>query len=326
MPAGTVRILDPGAGVGILSAAVCQRVLSLPGRRDLEIDAWENDEHLAPFLRRTLEHCRAALEAHGHQIKYTIHRKDFILDNALGAKSLFDGVGGKSSYDVAIMNPPYFKLRKDSDHAPLRFRDLGLQISTGPVVTFRATEHLLRERASREKSAPLLMMHNIRPFATVFPDKPNGKPGHFRVCEASRSLLLPARRYVLLKRFTAKEERRRLVAGVLERSDSYAPFVALENHVNYVYKASGELSRDEAFGLAALFNSALLDRYFRAISGSTQVNATEIRTLPLPGWPEISEIGRRVSVAGCPDLKHIEQAIAHALCLPVDLNSYLAGC
>jgi adenine-specific DNA-methyltransferase len=470
IPSGTVRILDPGAGVGILSAAVCQRVLSLPGRRDLEIDAWENDEHLAPFLRRTLEQCRAALEAHGHQIKYAIHRKDFILDNALGAKSLFDAASAKSRYDVAIMNPPYFKLRKDSDHArampsvvhgqpnmyalfmavgcellkdagdlvaitprsyfngpyfrrfrrwffdrmaarqihvfesrtdafqeasvlqenvvlwarkgtvetqvvvttstgrdltlgvetrtlpygavidpssgdrtvrvsgnrmdeaivelvdafPLKFRDLGLQISTGPVVMFRATEHLLRERASREKSAPLLMMHNIRPFETAFPQKPSGKPGHFRVCEASRSLLLPARRYVLLKRFTAKEERRRLVAGVFERSDSYAPFVALENHVNYVYKASGELSRDEAFGLAALFNSALLDRYFRAISGSTQVNATEIRTLPLPGWREIGEIGKRVTAARDRKPHLVEQIIAQLLCLRSDLTSYLA--
>ncbi|HVC94869.1 MAG TPA: hypothetical protein VND64_14325 [Pirellulales bacterium] len=85
------------------------------------------------------------------------------------------------------------------------------------------------------------------------------------------------------------------------------------------------MSHDEAFGLAALFNSALLDRYFRAISGSTQVNATEIRTLPLPDWHEIREIGQHVSAARDRKLEHVEQSIAQVLNLPRDLTSYLAG-
>src|SRR5438309_6533633 len=118
-------------------------------------------------------------------------------------------------------------------------------------------------------------MHNVRPFMTRFPPR-NGKPTHILVSDDSQKLLLPAKRYVLLKRFTAKEERRRLVAGIMEAKDSYSPFVGLENHLNYVCRLDGDLSREEAFGLAAFFNSAVVDRYFRAISGSTQVNAAEI--------------------------------------------------
>ena len=95
-----------------------------------------------------------------------------------------------------------------------------------------------------------------------------------------------------MKRFTAKEERRRLVAGIVETKDSYSPFVGLENHLNYVYRLDGELSENEALGLAALFNSTLVDRYFRAISGNTQVNAAEIRAMPVPPLEIIREIGK----------------------------------
>src|SRR5208283_5717879 len=107
------------------------------------------------------------------------------------------------------------------------------------------------------------------PFVTQFPPK-NGKPMHILVSEGSNRLLLPAKRYVLLKRFTAKEERRRLVAGIVEAEDSYSPFLGLENHLNYIYRRRDELSKEEALGLAAFFNSSLVDRYFRAISGNTQ--------------------------------------------------------
>jgi adenine-specific DNA-methyltransferase len=134
-------------------------------------------------------------------------------------------------------------------------------------------------------------MHNVRPFLTRFPPK-NGKPMHILVSDDSKRLLLPAKRYVLLKRFTAKEEHRRLVAGIVETKDSYSPFVGLENHLNYVYRTHGELSKSEALGLAALFNSALVDRYFRAISGNTQVNAAEIRAMPVPHLDAIREIGK----------------------------------
>jgi adenine-specific DNA-methyltransferase len=99
--------------------------------------------------------------------------------------------------------------------------------------------------------------------------------------------------YVLLRRFTAKEERRRLCAGCFLRARQSASHVGIENHLNYVYHADRELSQDETFGVAALFNSTLFDRYFRMISGSTQVNATEIRTMSFPDLKTIARIGRQ---------------------------------
>jgi adenine-specific DNA-methyltransferase len=136
---------------------------------------------------------------------------------------------------------------------------------------------------------------------------------------------LPARRYVLLKRFTAKEERRRLVAGIFERTDSYSPWIAVENHVNYVCKPAGELARDEAFGLAALLNSALYDRFFRAISGNTQVNAAEIRCLPLPRWPTLRRIGRQVEAHATREPQQVQAIVSELLGVTGDLREYLEG-
>src|ERR1700694_1517177 len=54
----TVRILDPGAGVGTLSAAVCQRVLKQKSPRRLVFELYENDPKLIPLLERTMARCR----------------------------------------------------------------------------------------------------------------------------------------------------------------------------------------------------------------------------------------------------------------------------
>jgi len=208
------------------------------------------------------------------------------------------------------------------DALPKRFRQLGFEISTGPVVTFRSTELLRYER--EEDTAPLLWMHNVRPFITQFPQK-NGKPSHIEVSKASKRLLVPAKTYILLKRFTAKEEKRRLVAGIVMPQDSYSPWLGLENHLNYVYRKDEVLTESEAFGLAAFFNSALVDRYFRAISGNTQVNATEIRVMPVPDEETILHIGSEVSSLTAFDSGAIERIVGSALQLPSRLLSKLVA-
>ena len=202
------------------------------------------------------------------------------------------------------------------DALPNRFRDLGFGISTGPVVTFRATEFLREERAAN--TAPLLWMHNVRPFVTQFPLMKR-KLGHVEISDASRKLLVPAKNYILLKRFTAKEEKRRLVAGIFTRDDTYSEWVGLENHLNYVYRDKSELTIVEAYGLCAFFNSALVDTYFRAISGNTQVNATEIRGMPIPDQTILNKIGREVRILKSRSMKEIEEIVGSALDLSREL-------
>jgi adenine-specific DNA-methyltransferase len=204
---------------------------------------------------------------------------------------------------------------------PDRFSDLGLRVSTGPVVTFRAREFLLH--GMKDTAAPLLSTFNVKPFETVWPALHKKHPIALRVCPASMKLLLPSKNYVLLRRFSAKEERRRLTASCLIGASQPGPYVALENHLNYIYHAERSLSLDETYGLAALFNSALLDRYFRTISGSTQVNATELRTMPFPILKSVAAIGRKIQALPEFESRAIEQIVLDAVGVNGSLGQHL---
>jgi adenine-specific DNA-methyltransferase len=178
------------------------------------------------------------------------------------------------------------------DKWPTTLNQLGLEISTGPVVDFRAKEYLLPEKI--EESVPLLWMHNLQDGKVTWPLKKNNKPSAIQDCERTRSLLLPVRNYVLVKRFTAKEQKRRLYAALLLESESSYDTVGIENHLNYIHKPKGSLSVFESYGIAAILNSTVIDNFFRSLNGNTQVNATDIRSVPFPTLRDIIEIGRKV--------------------------------
>jgi adenine-specific DNA-methyltransferase len=207
---------------------------------------------------------------------------------------------------------------------PDRFAELGLCISTGPVVLFRTREFLLA-KLDGEESVPLLEPHNVKAFETAWPVEKRGKPTAFRVCPESRKHLVPTRNYVLLRRFSAKEERRRLTASWFLRAEATRPYLALENHLNYVYHADRELTDDKVYGLTALFNSALLDRYFRIISGNTQVNATEIRSIRFPCLERVAEIGQRLKMLEAFRPEKVERIVLGVLGINGRIADYLTG-
>jgi len=195
-----------------------------------------------------------------------------------------------------------------------------LRISTGPVVMFRAKEFLLDVE---DKGVPLLSAHNVKRFSTHWPVAKAKWPLSFVDTEASRKHLLPIRNYVLLKRFSAKEERRRLTAGCLLRGDFPFDRVAIENHLNYIYHADRELSIDETRGVAAIFNSVFFDRYFRTLSGNTQVNATEVRTLRFPNLEIIARIGYSIGRLDSTLPLNAEQIVLEEFGINGSLRRYL---
>jgi adenine-specific DNA-methyltransferase len=164
----------------------------------------------------------------------------------------------------------------------------GMEISTGPVVPFRAANLVMAIGDVPSTHAPLLWMQNIKPMRWEWPTRHKGQ--YLRL-EGASKLLLPNQNYVLLRRFSAKEERQRLTAApYLANLDT--PVIGLENHLNYIHRPHGCLTPDETRGLAVLLNSTFMDSYFRISNGNTQVSATELRKLPLPPLDAIAELGR----------------------------------
>ena len=170
---------------------------------------------------------------------------------------------------------------------------LGLEVSTGPVVPFRAEEHLRAERS--KTTVPMLWLQHVLPGRVEWPLAGGfRKPEHIER-DAPDKLLVKNRTYVLLRRFSAKEDARRLVAAPYLRGAIRAPLLGLENHVNFIHRKRGELAESEARALSALLNSALFDAYFRISNGNTQVSATELRALPLPEAGVLEAIAARLA-------------------------------
>ena len=112
----TIRLLDPGAGTGVLTAAFCERLLASDQTLNLTIDAYESDPALSQLLRMSLQACKLQLQGRGHDVKYNVCEKDFILHNE-GYFNEKDSSGESAErplYDFVISNPPYYKLNKDS--------------------------------------------------------------------------------------------------------------------------------------------------------------------------------------------------------------------
>lgn len=166
---------------------------------------------------------------------------------------------------------------------------LPVNVSTGPVVDFRMREYL--SKTPRQGDAPLLYpAHFNRGFSWPKPDFK--KYNSIAVCAATMRWLYPNGWYVVARRLSSKEEKRRIVANVVDPSSFPGQkFLGFENHFNVFHNERKGLDENVARGLAIYLNSKEIDHAFRAFSGHTQVNATDLRSLPYPSLDELAAIG-----------------------------------
>jgi adenine-specific DNA-methyltransferase len=168
----------------------------------------------------------------------------------------------------------------------------GFQVSTGRVVPFRAKELLKNQVEPSNGTVPLLWMQNVKPYRVEYPiagfDKPQA------ISTNDPSLLMPNSNYVLSRRFSAKEDKRRMVSAPFIGEKFNFEQIGFENHLNVIFRKKGTLSIFETIGLSALLNSAIIDRYFRIVNGNTQVNAAELRIMPFPPLEVIINIGEKI--------------------------------
>ncbi len=173
---------------------------------------------------------------------------------------------------------------------PRSLAELGISVSTGRVVGFRAKERL--HNMPQEGDAPLIFPRHLATGFAAWPLNSDSKPNALAVTGPDDELLLPAGWYVLVNRFSAKEERRRVVAALYDPSRVDAEQVAFDNKLNVLHRKQAGLPELLAKGIAVFLNSTAVDAYFRQFSGHTQVNASDLRSLRFPDVEELERLGR----------------------------------
>ena len=187
---------------------------------------------------------------------------------------------------------------------------LGLTVSTGPVVDFRLKDALRKE--SEPGTVPLLYPCHFNGGTVHWPKPESRKPNAILDNAETRPWLVPSGVYVLTKRFTSKEERRRLVACLFDPDQVRTKWIGFENHLNYFHANGHGLERVLATGLYAFLNSTVVDQYFRRFSGHTQVNATDLRRLSYPDQDTLRAIGRDMMTLD-PNQDEIDRIVAEHL-------------
>ena len=158
------------------------------------------------------------------------------------------------------------------------------------MVDFRIPAEL---RFDQEDGAvPLIRPSNISNSRIVFPVQNKKHPSYIMANRQSQNQLLKNGNYVLVRRFTAREEKKRIVAAVWTKKDFASELVGFENRTNYFHSNGKDLEINTAVGLCVYLNCSVVDAYFRQYNGSTQVNATDLRYLRYPSKKQLTMLGR----------------------------------
>ena len=438
----SIRLLDPGAGIGILTAAFVDYLCSgkIPYR--IDIDAYEIDSLMRSYLEKNLELCKATAAQGNSVVDWRVLSEDFIVD-ASGKTSSLNGIWPErvNKYTHCIMNPPYKKMSSSSRHrACLRvagietvnlysafvalsllllekggylvailprsfcngpyyrsFRKLilkhaavrrihlfgsrckafredkvlqeniilvlekegrqgnvvvsnstddtladisstdhpfgkivrendkeffihvpvspgvgfpggerafhytlsqvGLQVSTGPVIDFRLHDQLRKIPGSG--TVPLLYPCHFKGQCMQWPVEGGKKPNAILFNHDTKKWLYPNGFYTVVRRFSSKEEKRRIVAGVVDpKVFGEIQGLGLENHLNVFHNNKEPLAEKLARGLSVFLNSRIVDEYFRQFSGHTQVNATDLRLMNYPSRKTLIRLGEWAMTQG----------------------------
>lgn len=168
--------------------------------------------------------------------------------------------------------------------------DLGIKVSTGPVVDFRVKEHL--RDMPEDGAVPLVYPGHLSVNGTMWPVPGLKKPNAILRNAATEKWLYPNGFYCAVRRFSSKEEKRRVMASVVEPTAFGGHTVlGFENHINLFHENRRGLPELLARGLAVFLNTTALDESFRRFNGHTQVNATDLKLMKYPSREALVALG-----------------------------------
>jgi tRNA1(Val) A37 N6-methylase TrmN6 len=168
--------------------------------------------------------------------------------------------------------------------------DIGVKVSTGPVVDFRLHAHL---RDMPEPGAvPLIYPGHLSMAGTVWPVPGLKKPNAIMRNGETEKWLYPNGFYCAVRRFSSKEEKRRVMASVVDPAlFGDHSVLGFENHMNLFHEDKHGLPEALARGLVMFLNTTAVDEHFRRFNGHTQVNATDLKQMKYPSRSALIQLG-----------------------------------
>ena len=189
---------------------------------------------------------------------------------------------------------------------PCTLDDLQIEVSTGPVVDFRETEGVLSQ-VYIENSVPYLTCNHIRNGSITWPSQ-NAKYNYILQTNGNTRRLKPNGNYLLVRRMSSKEEKRRIACGVINQNMFSSHYLGFDNKTNYIHQSGSGINLNLAKGLCLYLSSSAVDLYFRIFSGHTQVNVSDLKSIRYPTRDQLEAIGT-LFVGALPDQDEIDQIV-----------------
>lgn len=228
------------------------------------------------------------------KVKKTTKKPDCVNITSSSTSTFEDMVKFNAPYETIVAQNQFvylatnendIKVLRQVNHFKTTLLDMNMRMQTGIIVDFR-TREVLRNQLEND-SYPLFYSQHIKGGRVIWPI---GKEGE--VIKTDRKGYLQENSdFLMVKRFTSKEEERRLQCGIyLKKRYSQFSYISTQNKINFIKCDSPCV----AYGLYVILNSTLYDNYYRILNGSTQVNSTEINQMPIPKRQIIEEMGKEL--------------------------------
>ena len=162
-----IRLLDPGAGVGSLTAAFVEEVCSRKARPStIHVTAYEVDAQLARACRTTMRECAKLCKRRGVEFAATVLEADFIADGVRRLQRTLFESPSQPDFTCAILNPPYRKMGRDSRERQL-LRRVGVETSNLYAAFFALSVLLLKNNGELVAITPRSFCNG--PYFTAVP-------------------------------------------------------------------------------------------------------------------------------------------------------------
>ena len=171
-------------------------------------------------------------------------------------------------------------------------QDIGINISTGPVVDFREDLNVLHKNYI-DGDQVILFPEHINNREINWPIIEGLKKfNYISINQNNINRLRTNGNYVIVKRMTSKEEKRRIISALYVGNFYNFDLVGFDNKLNYFHINKQGINIDIAKGLNLYLNSTLVDSYFRTFSGNTQVNVSDLKMIRYPDIRQLRLLGK----------------------------------